>query len=85
MADTFRLEVVIVPLATSIDKRGAGFFLLIIPPAHKVGVAGSRNLWQSAHICREIEGQSCLDVCLPKEHSKHVQRHGMGGQWDAKA
>ena len=84
-ADTFSLEVVIVPLATSIDKWGADFFLLIIPPAHKEGIAGARNLWQSAHICREIEGQSCLDVCLPKEHSKHVQWHGVGGQRNGEA
>lgn len=75
LADIFRLEVVIVPLATTIDKSGANLLFLIIPPAWKVGQAGASLLWQTAHVCREIKGQSCLDAGLPQEHSRPVQRH----------
>lgn len=54
LADWFRLEVVIVPLATSIDESGARLSFLIIPPASKVGQAGANFLWQTAYVCKEI-------------------------------
>ena len=56
LADIFRLEVVIVPLATTIDESEAHLSISIIPPAWNVGHAGASYLWQTAYVCREIAG-----------------------------
>lgn len=64
-ADSFGLEVVVVPLATTINEFGAELSFFIIPPAWEVGHAGANFLWHTADVCREIKEQSCLDAGLP--------------------
>jgi hypothetical protein len=65
-ADTFRWEVVRVPLTTTIDEFGTEVSFLVIPPAWKVGQAGTRVLGQTAYICGKITGDRYLDACVPK-------------------
>lgn len=51
LADTFRLEVVIVPLAASIDKWGAGFFCSSLPPsAQRRRCRGQEPLAKCTHL-----------------------------------
>jgi hypothetical protein len=49
-ADSFRWEVVRIPLATSIDESGAELSFFIIPPAWKIGKAGASFLWHTTYI-----------------------------------
>lgn len=65
-ADTFRLEVVGVPLATTIDELGTEASIFIIPPAWEVGQAGASILWQTAYVCGEIIGDRYLEACVPR-------------------
>lgn len=65
-AYTFRWEVVSVPLATTIDEFGTEVSFFVVPPAWKVGQAGTSIPWQTAYVCREIIGDRYLDACLPR-------------------
>lgn len=50
LAHTSGLEVVIVPVAASVDEELARAVFLVIPPTTEVGHAVARVFWQAAYV-----------------------------------